>query len=246
MWAGVGGRTYTESHFQVVLNALTTTCFREPYTVGHAASPPPPPPDYRNCKAKPCGPGTCFDFLHSPCSLVTTLHGGSCDCTGCCTPDGDLRPPPPSPPPPSPGHPAPAPAACSIPCAGSTCGAFAPYSCTAFESIGCDCSGCCSSPANLQCVTSVWPPDNMANLYAFTEGTSGRRIKDGGHDMFDGGNYLAVSVSKCTPSAAWGRLCVRWSLAGALQGFSRATCAHLPPTLHHLAWHPLTLHPPPV
>ena len=32
----------------------------------------------------------------------------------------------------------------------------------------------------------------MEHTYPFTEGYSGRGIKDGGSDMYDGGNYISV------------------------------------------------------
>ena len=104
-----------------------------------------------------------------------------------------MNPPPPTPPP-VPMPPPPPPAACSAPCAGSTCGAFGTMTCDEFTNrLGCDCSGCCTNDGNLQCIISKWPA-NLPNLYSFTEGYAGSSIRDGGGDMYDGGNHLNVRI----------------------------------------------------
>jgi hypothetical protein len=40
----------------------------------------------------------------------------------------------------------------------------------------------------------VWPPAGIPNIFPFTEGETGRSIRDGGSDMYDGGNYLSVRI----------------------------------------------------
>ena len=191
MWGGSRGVQFTEAELRNILSTVARSCMRPPL-----AMPPPPPPSPPLTEAcrRPCGTTTCYDFMHTTCTMLQQVPG--CDCTGCCLADADAHPPPPPSPLPTPRPPPPPPAACSAPCAGSTCGAFMPLACDEFTStLGCDCSGCCATESNLQCVTSKWPPANMPYLYAFTDGYAGRSIRDGGNDMYDGGNYLNVRVN---------------------------------------------------
>ena len=62
--------------------------------------------------------------------------------------------------------------------------------------LSCDCTGCCISPTDLTCATSKWPTLDLPHLFAFTEGLTGVGIRDGGSDMFDGANYLAIILEK--------------------------------------------------
>ena len=151
------------------------------------APPSPPPPSPATpvpaaCR-KPCNGGTCAAFRTTPCPLLAQPPW-SCDCSGCCH-DVVLLPPSPLPPSP-PQSPSPAPPqACSAPCAGATCGDWAPYACVDFESVlGCMCDGCCESPLDLSCVAAGWPANELLpNQYAFSGGDYGNSISDGGSDM---------------------------------------------------------------
>ncbi|KOO29422.1 hypothetical protein Ctob_007133 [Chrysochromulina tobinii] len=65
-------------------------------------------------------------------------------------------------------------------------------------------SGCASRPCGpgstcadfirVPCIDRVWPPAGIPNIFPFTEGETGRSIRDGGSDMYDGGNYLSVRI----------------------------------------------------
>ena len=73
-------------------------------------------------------------------------------------------------------------------CQGAMCGSWPKATtCSAFQTMGCDCSGCCASDTDLRCATEPWKTLNggapLENLFPFTEGYSGRRITDGGSDM---------------------------------------------------------------
>jgi hypothetical protein len=150
LWAGSSGYAYTENDFTSVYTSITTSCFGASRPIVFA-SPPPPRPDNaatQACAARPCGTEfTCRDFMHSPCSAAQDIAGCNCG-PDCC----NLEPPPPPPPPHrSPRAPSPAPGACSLPCAGSTCGAFSATghaTCYSLHDLGCDCSGCCVCPPN--------------------------------------------------------------------------------------------------
>ena len=190
MWAGDSGYQYDEADFQGVLDAVATSCYE---SAAPPRSPPPPSPSPSGSACRrPCAGGTCEDFRFASCDWIKSVEHIMCDCSGCCG-QASLPPPPPSPPP-VPLPPSPSPRACLNKCHGATCGSFGKYSCSAFAGLGCDCSGCCVADTDLTCATDAWAGIEPAlpNLYAFTEGYAGRGIRDGGSDMYDGGNYLAV------------------------------------------------------
>ena len=191
MWGGLAGYSFKESDFQLALE-IATKCL--PRMEALPASPPPPAQAAGAC-AKPCGDGICHRFKQTPCAAVTQALP-QCDCSGCCVP-GPFTPVIETPPPPSPVRSPPPPAACSAPCLGTTCGAFAGTTCSAFTSrLGCDCTGCCDGElGNLRCVTDKWP-SGLPHLFAFTEGETGRSITDGAADLFDVGNYLSARIGK--------------------------------------------------
>ena len=209
LWGGTKGKQYVQSDFQAVLDKVGTRCIVG-RSIPVASAPPPPPFDSAGCASRPCGPeATCLDFVNTLCDIPNGLKAkgvAGCECQGCCKVNpSELMPPPPSPPPPSPHRPAPAPAACHVSCAGTTCGALQD-SCLAIETnFGCDCSGCCTGSTDLQCVTSKWPPQplGLPNLFAFTDGLTGRAIPDGGSDMFDYANYLSINLGPTYETGKW-------------------------------------------
>ena len=187
LWGGTTGKQYSEANFQSVVDAVSASCF-EQRELAYAPSPPPGPPDTNGCHAHTCGFGTCYDFWLTSCEHVPNTCGCPAECCGHTTP-----PAPPTPPPPMPARPKPLPLACSASCAGATCGDFYPSFCGDLQRLkGCDCSGCCTAATDLTCATNKWSTVGLPHLYAFTEGLTGRGIRDGGSDMFDGANYLAV------------------------------------------------------
>jgi hypothetical protein len=170
---------YERHHVQAVLDAIGDSCFAvlpRSTLVQPPPPPPPPPTDTPDC-AKPCGRSgsetTCAQFVAMSChTLRSGLWPFTCDCGSCCDPN-DHTPPPPPPalsPPPSPVSPISP--QCLKPCGGSTCGSLAPLGCTDFESLGCDCSGCCVAELDTKCVEDEWPA-NLPGLYGFTDGILG-------------------------------------------------------------------------
>ena len=161
---------FTKSEVQRVVDAVSESCFSALAPASQPPSPPPPPP-YPPLSAdceRPCGAHgtTCSTFRHTQCSLLRQPPW-SCNCGACCTNHAESPPPPKPPRPPSSPPPSvPSSGACNKECAGATCGAFSPYSCDAFELLGCDCSGCCTSPLDAHCVDEVWPA-NLPALYNF-------------------------------------------------------------------------------
>jgi hypothetical protein len=197
LWAGLSGRQYSENNFQSVLDAIASACFERRFLI-FAAPPQPISGDagrIAECRAVTCGTGTCADLWYASSAHVPPACRSQCPAV--CLQQHAAPPPPPSPPPPMPRTPAPAPLACAQPCAGGTCGNFYPSSCIDLLSgPGCDCTGCCVSTTDLTCATSKWPTIDLPHLYPFTDGITGTGIRDGGSDMFDGANYLAVILQQ--------------------------------------------------
>ena len=186
------GYKYSRDQVAKVVEAMAHSCF--PPAVSVPPSPPPtnlgPAPE--SC-SRTCGQTTCLAFRTTPCATIQQPPW-SCDCGDCCA-SNELTPPP-SPPPSPPHAPPPAmPEQCGKSCKGSTCGAFYPYSCSAFESVlGCDCTGCCDTVLDAQCVDRAWPA-NLPSLYSFSGGYIGDSILDGGSDMYDTGNQIRIRVA---------------------------------------------------
>ena len=132
---------FSREDVQSLLDRVSASCFALlPATTVPPSPPPPPPlpPVTRDCSRR-CGskPGqTCKDFRRTSCSLLRRKPL-SCSCGDCCGFESasPLPPPPPSPPH-SPSPTTPVSLTCSKPCAGTTCGAFAPYSCVDLEALG--------------------------------------------------------------------------------------------------------------
>lgn len=209
LWAGYNGHEFSEASFQAALTSVATSCFSHVNVVLPRDVYSPPPPPVGHCVSRPCGPdATCADFVNTPCTVVEhrkqqlEANGmpGQCDCNGGCC-NLNAQPSPPPPPPPAPRRPAPAPMSCSASCAGSTCGAFAPYSCDDFKNIlGCDCAGCCKTTLDLTCVDKIWPaPDgenDLPNLCAC------RRGYPYGHSPFAAQSAQRHSLARLPPLVA--------------------------------------------